>query len=313
MTKAELTYHDVQITTAWPTRGCVAPFGTESPCDPVYRQPAAFRLWYEPILAIGELRIVAQGWTFFECKYRFPFNGTSDALATWLRTKAGVRRAYQDAQAYQNSVIDRMKAAYPFNTDIANLRHFGPADWPFITVVAGGMPVLTIANPALRAELTTVPLEIRETLMQEDPPSSVLAGLLRAYDLLQCGYPTESVVVAFSLLDAFLQEELTSRMEAKGLSQQAAEEILVNTTVKRVSTYVDPLLHLVVGASLREDRQALFEDLIRVNRLRNDAVHRGRDISRTKAEESLLVIYSSLQYLDCVLTCNLSLPAWPTH
>jgi len=221
MTKAELTYHDVQITTAWPTRGCVAPFGTESPCDPVYRQPAAFRLWYEPILAIGELRIVAQGWTFFECKYRFPFNGTSDALATWLRTKAGVRRAYQDAQAYQNSVIDRMKAAYPFNTDIANLRHFGPADWPFITVVAGGMPVLTIANPALRAELTTVPLEIRETLMQEDPPSSVLAGLLRAYDLLQCGYPTESVVVAFSLLDAFLQEELTSRMEAKGLSQQA--------------------------------------------------------------------------------------------
>jgi len=167
-------------------------------------------------------------------------------------------------------------------------------------------------NPAVRAEIAAVRLSpvMPDLESGKDVPVTVRA-FHRACDLVQCGYPTEGVLVGFALLDATVQGVLLDGMRGHGISDESARDLLRNTTQSRLATYLDPVLKLAWGTSLRESNLGLFKELIVVNGIRNATMHRGEEIGNVDSARSLICIFKVLEFLCSIGATRVIMPATP--
>lgn len=307
------SFHSQQATVFWPARGALAPFTvTVSPCQS-FPCSVQVDVSYVPTIMIGDEIFSSINWTRLSFLYASAFAGTIEEFQQWCTTDNGRRRTIDDIQRLQDHVVDHLKSAHPHHCDIANLRHFGPAEWPYVSSEVNGKQVLVIVNTSARALIASTPLAADTATMASGQPVPLEARtILRACDLATCGYPTEAVLTAIAVLDAKTQEILTKRMGDLGISKESSESLLRNTTTSRLSTYLGPVLKLAVGSSLDEDNHALFQSLANVNRQRNNAIHNGQELKRSEAQAAILVIYDVLDYLRVVASPELSLPVRPS-
>src|SRR5689334_7956325 len=86
-------------------------------------------------------------------------------------------------------------------------------------------------------------------------------------------------------------------MVAKEVTQEAADALLRNTTTKRLGTYLDSVLHLSTGRSLKVADRTVFDAVLRVNPIRNEVIHNGITVSRGLAEEACGTVVQVLKFL----------------
>jgi hypothetical protein len=121
------------------------------------------------------------------------------------------------------------------------------------------------------------------------------ARLTKAVDLVHHGYAAEAVLVAFSLLDLQAQEYVARRLPY--LSAKEGEDVLNAIEKSRLAFYLGPLMRICVGESPLDDPK-LKAALKELNALRNDAVHRSREVAPQEAQAALVTVHLLLTFMD---------------
>lgn len=237
-------------------------------------------------------------WSKVRFSWNQPFQGGEDEFKQWCSDPHGVERLLLIAEQAQNHLIDFVKESFPENPDLACIRHFGPIDWPLRTISMGQFNLHLQINDSVGSQFRS-----QKSPLVDNGASIVEIGfsqrsLRRASDLISSGYPTEGALISIAVLDAYVQSYLTKQMQIRGVSVEAAEALLRNTTTKRLTTYLDSVLKLTTEHSLQQDDGQLYKDLRDINYLRNQAIHNGRDLTRKEAARVLTVTRSIIQYLD---------------
>ncbi|WP_141202413.1 hypothetical protein [Thiomonas delicata] len=247
-----------------------------------------------------ELKLANSNWCQLSVSWRQPFSGTRNAARKWASSKDGSKVLIEKIERAQHAYVDVLKSEFHENYDVHCIRHFGPLDWPYVCVqFAGALVFKRIGSSlgahfrSLRSSLDSLPDVCRRISFEQ-------RTLQRAIDLAQCGYPTESVLLAAAVLDAFVQKFLRALMALRFIEEESAEQLLRNVMTKRMATYLDAVLKLASGHSLAEDEPGLFERLLKVNKQRNDAIHNGRELARADAYEACDMVHKVAMYLSLV-------------
>jgi hypothetical protein len=247
---------------------------------------------------IGETVILnGSSWSRVRLSWMQPFQGGEGEFRQWCSDSNGVEKLLLIAEQAQNHLIDFVKESSPKSPDLACIRHFGPIDWPLRKISVGPINVHLQINDSVGSQFRSQksPLVTNGATIAEIPFSQ--RSLRRASDLISSGYPTEGALISIAVLDAYVQAYLTKQMQNRGVSMEAAEALLRNTTTKRLTTYLDPVLKLTTQHSLQQDDGELFKELGTINYLRNQAIHNGRDLTRKEAARVLTVTRRIMQYL----------------
>jgi hypothetical protein len=243
------------------------------------------------------LKLASVSWSQISVEWRQPFFGTAAQARRWARSNTGTELLLQKIERAQNAFVDIAKREFSSNYDVHCVRHFGPLDWPLFQLVMAGTRVVDRIGSSFGSHFRSIPasLEVLPSVCRQ--VSFEQRTLQRAVDLSQCGYPTESVLLAAAVLDAFVQKFLSLLMADKHIKTESSEQLLRNVTTRRLLTYLDAVLKLASGRSLSEDHHALFQRMIKVNSNRNDAIHNGKELSRIDAYEACRVAYEVIRYL----------------
>ncbi len=304
--------YPVRVCLYWPTRGLLAPFTCTFNGPEVRGQEVSVALDYRAVLHVGDETFVSLAWSRLCIEFDMPFQGDSTAFAIWAKTANGKGTLVDETVRLQNLLLDHLKAEFPNNPNIAHLRHFGPVEWPYLSASMGDELLFEVASPSLRSVVASSPITpVLGSLVGGTRLTVSARGVLRAATLVECGYPTEGVLIAISILDAAVQEVLMSGMEALGIERQSAEAQLRNVTQSRFGTYLDSLLMLVTGHSLQQDDPTLYAQIHNVVRARNNAIHRGVEVSRTAARDAVITVFDVLDYMNRVGDVELHLPTRP--
>lgn len=247
-----------------------------------------------------ELKLANPNWCQLSVSWRQTFFGTRKAACKWASSKDGSKVLIEKIERAQHAYVDVLKSEFYENYDVHCIRHFGPLDWPYICVRFAGIVVFKRIGSSLgahfrslRSSLESLPEVCRRISFEQ-------RTLQRAIDLAQCGYPTESVLLAAAVLDAFVQKFLHGLMARRLIEGESAEQLLRNVMTKRMATYLDAVLKLASGHSLAEDDPSLFDRLLKVNRQRNDAIHNGKELTRADAYEACDMVHLVATYLSGV-------------
>jgi hypothetical protein len=241
-------------------------------------------------------------WSQVRLAWEQPFQGDAGSFIEWCTKPEGTERILLIAEGAQNYLIDFLKETSPNNPDLACIRHFGPVDWPLRRVTVGGTNIHLQINDSVGSQFRSQ----KSALV---PPGITISNigftqrsLRRAADLIASGYPTEGALICIAVLDAYVQNYLSTTMGKRGVGKDAAEGLLRNTTTKRLTTYLDPVLKLATTHSMQEDAPTLFKGLGEINFLRNEAIHNGRDLTRKEGGRFLSVVRSVITYLEGIPT-----------
>jgi hypothetical protein len=307
-------YQDVDAVVFWPARTNLGPVEVVLQGPISCNRPARIKISYESVLHVADVPFAAVGWTRLDLQFQMPFNGGASAFAAWLHGDNGRRTTIDRIISLQNLLIDHVKDEVPYHADIDNLRHFGPAEWPYVRVAYGDTVCVEHLSPALRSDVSAVKLTpTLDSLTSGTPLALTIRGVLRARDLAECGYPTESLLLSFAVLDAVVQKALREGMGRLGLAQESAQALLRNTTQSRLTTFLDPTMKLVHGTSLAEENEALFARVAALNKLRNDAIHNGFEVTRSQARDACTTVFDVLDFLKRYAVTDLALPPRPTY
>lgn len=159
---------------------------------------------------------------------------------------------------------------------------------------------MSLANLALYSKFAERSVGIVSSVsfstVADIPPERI--KILRAVELLNGGYHTEALLVAFALLDSYVQQEIEELLTAKGIRKPSVFSRLVRE--RRMTTFLGPVLKSLTGHSLEKDRPAVWENLEKVNRDRNDAIHDSRDIPYERAKRGIETTRDVLLYLGSI-------------
>lgn len=238
-------------------------------------------------------------WSRLIISWQQPFDGSLKDFRTWCSQPASQSKLIEKAEAAQSEFVDRLYRLNAADRQLAAcIRHFGPRDWIAARMFSASQSVFELMGSGMLHLVSTRSVNPTPTMLSAGALSGEERTLHRAANLTECGYPTEGLLLAFSVLDSCVQRFLTQAMRAKGVSNDAAEQLLRNTTTKRLSTYLDSVLHLTTGQSLRASQPQLFNEVVRINGQRNDAIHNGTTASRALARDACRVVSSVLAFLD---------------
>ena len=300
---SRLSAHPYSVEVWWPYRAAIAPMSVEFRSAVTRGCSTRIALDYTPLLHIAGEAVSAISWTRIRMDSALPFAKNCTEFRCWLRTQSGRRQLTDTTLTYQNIFIDHLKAEFPYNQNIAHIRYYGAAEWPYISVSCGKEVLWERATPGLRSQIASTPLEPQLASLSEGPDLSTPARVVaRAATLVECGYPTEGLLTAVAVLDTISQDTLVAGMVGLGLGEEVAVGQLRNVTQQRLETYLDSLLKIVGGHSLREDDPSLFAKVREINRARNDAIHRGQEVARSFAQEAVQAIHDVLEFLNRVTT-----------
>ena len=298
--------HPYTVVLWWPYRAAIAPVTVQFQSAVTKERPTTVSLGYSPVLNIAGEAFSAMAWTKIQIDSEYPFAKDYTEFRGWLKTHNGRRQLTDTALACQNTLIDHLKAEFPYNENIAHIRYFGAAEWPYILVSTRNNVQWERANPSLLSTIASTPLEPKLASLAAGHELSTTARMIaRAATLVECGYPTEGLLVSVAILDAVTQKVLVEGMVTLGVGQQEAIAQLRNVTQQRFKTYLDSLLKIVVGHSLSQDEPQLFAKVLDINRTRNDVIHHGNEVPRSEAREAVQSIHDVLDYLNRVTTASI--------
>jgi hypothetical protein len=122
--------------------------------------------------------------------------------------------------------------------------------------------------------------------------------ILRAVELLNSGYHTEALLVAFALLDNYVQQAIEDLLKEKAVHEPRVFSGLVREA--RMATFLDPVLKSLVRRSLKEDKPHVWQGLESFNRDRNRAMHDSTDIPYENAKRGIETTRDILLYLESI-------------
>lgn len=281
----------------WPVRAVLSEASVTILCR---EKKARVTLAYPPTIQLASgIRVPSSSWSVLSIKWNKPFKGKRNHFLAWARGSKGQASLLDEAERVQSELVDRLHRLSESERQLVHcIRHFGPRDWVSARISSGSSLVYQMIGSAMLHAMTSRIIDVRHVLTATTTIRFEERTLHRAADLSECGYPTESLLLAFSVLDAAVQRFLIDRMKSKGVSKASAEQLLRNTTTRRLPTYLDSVLHLTCGKSLRAADTKLFAEMERLNGLRNDAIHNGKAVSRAEARQACNTICSVLSFLN---------------
>lgn len=245
------------------------------------------------------IRVASSNWSVLNIKWKRPFKGKRNDFLVWAQGSKGQASLLDEAEQVQSELVDRLHRLPTSDRQLIHcIRHFGPRDWVSARISSGSSLIYELIGSAMLHAMTSRIIDVKPVLTATTAIGFEERTLHRAADLSECGYPTESLLLAFSVLDAAVQRFLIDRMTSKGVSRDSAEQLLRNTTTGRLTTYLDSILHLTCGMSLRSADTKLFAEIGRLNGLRNDAIHNGRAVTRVEARQGCTSICSVFSFLN---------------
>jgi hypothetical protein len=279
----------------WPVRPNIVPFE----CGVQDKFPARVRVSFPATYSVvKELILSGQAWTCLEVEWSQPFGGGAAAANKWIASDKGAEAVMLRMESISSELINSLRAMYPADRNLAGLRSFGMRDWPIYSFGVHDFGMSVRIGIHAEHQFRSVP-----TLMFDGAECSLVRtstfstrAILRASDLAEGGYPTEASLIAFGALDVAVQRFVLEKMRGKGVSADAADSMLRNITTKRLITYLDSVLMLACGRSLKQDA-VLFDRLISANRARNDAIHNGYELGRVEAVEVIDCVASIFVFL----------------
>ncbi|KAF1065669.1 hypothetical protein [Burkholderia gladioli] len=248
---------------------------------------------------IAGLNVPAFSFTLIEIDWIKPHQLSGDELVAWATSAKA--KLLEEAEVFQNHFIDLLfTSSVRLNKNLDQIRHFGIVDWAASYVTVNGTPLGVELSPQAMALVSDNQLSIPTNDLGAESVSFLQKTLQRAYRIANSGYPTESLLLSAAVVDATTQQFLEKSMQKRGLSLESAKELLRNTTTKRLKTYLDPVLKLVATRSLSDERPGLYGRLVRLNELRNDAIHNGRETSRSEAIDACKTVFEVVSFLHSI-------------
>jgi hypothetical protein len=163
--------------------------------------------------------------------------------------------------------------------------------------VGQGMSLANLALSCKVAERTVgIVSRVDSSTVASIPPERI--KILRAVELLNGGYHTEALLVAFALLDSYVQQGIEELLAAKGVADPRVFSRLVRE--RRMATFLGPVLRSLCGRSLQEDEPTVWENLEKANTDRNRAMHDSRDIPYWNAKRGIETTRDVLVYLGAI-------------
>lgn len=118
---------------------------------------------------------------------------------------------------------------------------------------------------------------------------------VRCFELLEHGFYSEAFIVAFSILDDFVQEMLHTLLQEKGLSTKSErDELLRGIKENRLKLYLGPILKLATGNDIESLWPASAQALTWLNSTRNRIAHSAEPVEYASAARA---IYACLKTL----------------
>lgn len=118
---------------------------------------------------------------------------------------------------------------------------------------------------------------------------------VRCFELLEHGFYSEAFIVAFSVLDDFVQEMLQTLLQEKGLSTKPErDELLRGIKENRLKLYLGPILKLATGSDIGSLWPASAQALTWLNSTRNRIAHSAEPVEYASAARA---IYACLKTL----------------
>ncbi|WP_152036611.1 hypothetical protein [Burkholderia pyrrocinia] len=255
-------------------------------------------------IGVPGVSVPAYSFTLVEITWEKPHQLNGAPLLEWA--KSAKSKLLEEAEGLQNHFIDLLfTSTIRHNHNLDHVRHFGISDWAASYVNVDGMAVGVDLSPQAMSLVSENRVAIPVEDLAAESVSFLQKTLQRSYRIANSGYPTESLLLSAAVIDATTQQFLEKSMQKRGLAEESAKELLRNTTTKRLKTYLDPVLKLVANRSLSDEQPALYTRMVRLNELRNDAIHNGRETSRSEAIEGCKTAFEILKFLysvDCECT-----------
>lgn len=246
------------------------------------------------------------------CRLRIPKNvsllPTKKNSLDWPRSGEG-RNFMEDVFLTQtNYFFDNLmylsSKRNPDHGNLINVRPIGSQDIITIRFFIKGKCVAAQGSPLLGRILSNKP--------DDDlwPPNAHLTRmfssvpiehklLTRSYTLLNVGFYQEAILVAFSVLDAKLQELIEKRIESElSLGKKETKEYLMNIATNRLDTFLNFLFKLLDKKSIKSEEEDLFKELKKINKKRNKIVHNGEEATRQEAANSIITIAKIMDHLN---------------
>jgi len=172
------------------------------------------------------------------------------------------------------------------------IRSVGIIDLLFYQLVVDGKTHAMQGNSSFYAENESL-----QNALSHKPsvPSNEWYTLVRASELVERGYNSEGLLIAFSLLDSSVQDYLKKKME--DLSSDESEDLLSKVAYDRLKIYLGSFHKALTGVSIIEKGQ-LASELKWLNNTRNDAIHNGMNCERPDAIKAINIIIKIMQLLN---------------
>jgi hypothetical protein len=280
----------------WP----IEPFSGQF-SDPVFtKMTVAFQVVFE----FKSYSIVEeQNLTIIFLKHNYFWEGDVDQFAQWGRGNGGAEIAHHICQLV-NWLVDLIQENFDETDDnpFPHLRHVGMRDFVALDSLCGDRRQNLISYAMLgmdaRFAKRSVGIVSRVDFSLYDNGPIEKLKLIRAVELLNSGYQTEALLISFAILDHAVQEVLLDLIKSRGIGKP--DGLLNQVKERRLEMYLDPVLKLLTGHSLKEEEPDLWDSLMECNGLRNRAIHDSKDASYESAKLNIETVYDILVYLNSI-------------
>lgn len=135
------------------------------------------------------------------------------------------------------------------------------------------------------------------------PLSPHTRKLLNCIDILNKGFYEESLISAFSLVDATTQDTAKAGLKTLGLKEKQQENRIRAIKQDRLEHFLCAMMKSCRWKSLKESEPVLFREFIgdvkrSTNTVRNKIAHKDRRINKEEAMRHLDVMFRVLRWLS---------------
>jgi hypothetical protein len=232
------------------------------------------------------------------------FRDTKDDFASDLRKYHGSRQLLFFVLERINELLIAYKLVRVGHLDGWGIRTVGEYDVICRGTLVDRQMHEVVASPAALRQGSYDPLETTALAKQHIATNTfpLARRYLRCFELLEHGFYSESLIVAFSILDDRVQGMLKAMLAQKGLSERQQDEVLRGIKENRLRIYLGSLLKVLTGRSVDELWPESADAIKWLNKKRNDVAHDGIRVNQVDAARSLYVcIYLFIAFHDAGL------------
>jgi hypothetical protein len=227
-------------------------------------------------------------------KTKFPFSGTKEEAINHLSTSAGngIVNLTTSLVERLNKFLNYLRYSAKHHMSSVAIRNVGLLDLSYYTVSFETNVIMSRNNPNIFANLGVKDVLEPKNFTENIPNEWIMIS--RAQDLVNHGFFSEGLIVAFALLDSEVQSFIRHKMSY--LNDNEKEDILRGIEKKRLSTYLGALSKLLIGTNILDDEK-IKGDLKWFNNKRNEVMHNGSKCTSMEAKKGLEIVLSIFKKL----------------